>query len=49
MVFNKPEDWETFETVLEAERRNPNPADVNGFIKDVMHKQSQERISEMVH
>lgn len=49
MVFNKSKDWETFETVLEAERRNPNPADVNGFIRDVMHKESQERINEMVH
>jgi len=49
IIFRKPHDWETFETVQEAERRNPNPADVNAFIKNVMHKQCQERISELVH
>jgi len=49
IIFENPRDWETFETVQEAERRNPNPADVNAFIKNVMHKQQQERISEMVH
>ena len=48
IIFDNPDDWETYETVQEAERRNPNPADVNDFIKDVMHKQSQEGISEMV-
>ena len=47
ILFDKPDDWKTYETVLEAERRNPNPADVNAFIKDVMYKQ-HERISEML-
>jgi len=48
IIFGNPHNWETFETVQEAERRNPNAADVNAFIKNVMHKPQQESISEMV-
>ena len=48
IIFEDPQSWETFETVQEAQRRNPNPADVNAFIRNVMSKQSQETISKMV-
>lgn len=48
IIFDKPKEWETFDTVLEADRHNPNPADVNAFIRDVMHKPQREMVSEML-
>ncbi len=47
-IFGNPDDWETFEEVLDAERRNPNPVDVNAFITDVMRKHAQEEVREML-
>ena len=48
ILFYAPNNWDSFETVVEAERRNPNPADVDTFIKTRIGKQNQDRISEMV-
>lgn len=47
IIFTDPEDWNTYETIQEAERRNPDPADVNGFISTQVSKDNQTRILEM--
>jgi hypothetical protein len=49
IIFDDPDNLETFKTVQDADHRNPNPGDVNSFIKTLMNKQAQEKISEMVH
>jgi len=46
--FADPKNWNTYETIQEADRRNPDPADVNGFISSQVSKGSQTRVLEMV-
>lgn len=48
IVFTDPEDWNTYETVQEPERRIPDPADVNSFIATQLSKDNQTRVLEMV-
>ncbi len=49
IIFKNPNDCDTFETVQEARRRNPNPGDVNSFINTVISKESKDRILKMLH
>jgi len=48
MTFSSPEDLESYETIQEAERKTPDPADLNGFIASQLSSQNQQRILEMV-
>ncbi len=48
IAFTDPEDWKTYETLQEAERRNPDPADMNSFIASQVSKENQTRVLEMV-
>ena len=48
IIFTTPNDLDSFETVLEAKRSNPDPAEVDGFIADRIGKQNQDKISKMV-
>lgn len=48
IVFTDPEDWKTYDTIQEAERRNPDPADMNSFIASQISKENQTRVLEMV-
>ena len=48
ITFQDPSDWESYETIQEAERRNPDPADVNDFISTQVGKQTQAKILELV-
>ncbi len=38
MVFEHPSDWDTYEVVLEADRREPDPVDVDDFLQTQLDK-----------
>lgn len=48
IIFTDPKEWDSYETIQEAERRNPDPADVSRFIATQVSKSAQERVLEMV-
>jgi hypothetical protein len=48
IVFTDPEDWNTYETVQEPDRKIADPADVNSFIATQLSKDNQTRVLEMV-
>ncbi len=48
ITFSDPQDWNTYETRQEAERKNPDPADVNSFISTQVTKHNQTTILGMV-
>jgi hypothetical protein len=48
IMFKDPQDWSTYSTLQEAERRNPDPADVNSFITSQLSKDNQNHIQLMV-
>ncbi len=48
ITFTDPQNWNTYETVQEPERKNPDPADVNSFISTQISKENQTRVLEMV-
>lgn len=48
VTFTKPDDPSSYETLQEAERRNPDPSDVNGFVSSQISQANQARILEMV-
>ena len=48
IVFEKPEDWETYETVVDPKRKEPDPYEVNSFIKQQMKEESKESLSRKI-
>jgi len=48
ITFTSPEDLESYETIQEAERKTPDPADLNGFIASQLSNQNQQQLLEMV-
>jgi hypothetical protein len=48
ITFSNPQDWSTYTTKQEADRRNPDPADVNSFISTQVSRDKQTRVLEMV-
>jgi hypothetical protein len=48
ITFTDPQDWNTYETGEEAERRNPDPADMNSFIASQIKRENQTQILGMV-
>jgi len=45
IVFEKPEDWETYETIIDPKRREPDPYEVNSFIKQQLPEKTKEELS----
>lgn len=45
IVFDKPDDWETYETIVEPKRREPDPYEVNMFIKQQLSEKNKEELS----
>jgi len=48
ITFTVPNDWNTYKTIQEADRRLPDPADTNSFIASQISNDSQERVLRMV-
>jgi hypothetical protein len=48
ITFTNPEDWATFETIVEAERNNPEPSATSGFIGTQIKQENQNRILELL-
>ncbi|MCI0596564.1 MAG: hypothetical protein L0Z48_08490 [candidate division Zixibacteria bacterium] len=48
ITFSDPGNRESYETIVEAERKNPDPDDINGFISSQIHKENQKRVLQMV-
>ena len=48
ITFTDPGDPNSYEVVQEAERRTPDPEDVNGFIGSQLTKDNQSRVLELV-
>lgn len=48
IIFGEVNNWETYETIVEAERKNPDPDAVNGFISSQIKRDNQSRILQMV-
>lgn len=45
IVFEKPDDWETYETVVDPKRKDPDPYEVNSFIKQQIPEKNKEELS----
>jgi len=45
IVFEKPDDWETYETIIDPKRREPDPYEVNAFIKHQLPEKTKEELS----
>lgn len=45
IVFEKPDDWKTYETIIEPKRREPDPYEVNVFIKQQLPEETKEELS----
>jgi hypothetical protein len=45
IVFEKPEIWETYETIVDPKRREPDPYEVNAFIKQQLPDKTKEDLS----
>lgn len=48
ITFTNPEDWATFETIVEAERNNPDPSETSKFIGTQIKQENQNRILELL-
>ena len=48
IVFEKPEDWETYEVVVDPKRKDPDPNEVNLFIKQQMSESTRESLSRKI-
>lgn len=48
MYFTKPDDYETYEIMVEPERRDPDPADIDEFIRVQLGDVEKKSISEML-
>lgn len=48
IVFEKPEDWETYETIIEPRRKNPDPYEVNLFITQQLKERLKEDLSKKI-
>lgn len=48
LLFTDVNDWETYEEVVDAERKIPDPYDINSFISTHFGKEKQNRILEML-
>lgn len=45
IVFEQPDDWETYETVVDPKRKEPDPYEVNSFIKQQVSEKHKEELS----
>lgn len=45
LVFEKPDVWETYETVVDPKRKEPDPYEVNLFIKQQLPEKTKEELS----
>lgn len=48
IVFEIPEDWETYETVVEPRRREPDPNEIDSFIKQQIPDKQKEELSKRI-
>ena len=48
MTFSNPQDWSTFESIVDAGRNNPEPLATSGFIASQINKENQNRILELI-
>ena len=48
IVFETPNDWETYETVVDPKRREPDPYEVNSFIKQQIPEKQKEELSKKI-
>jgi len=48
IVFEMPSDWETYETVVDPKRREPDPYEVNSFIKQQIPEKLKEELSKKI-
>lgn len=44
ITFENPEDWKTYETVVDPKRREPDPGEINTFIKQQLTDSSREKL-----
>jgi hypothetical protein len=45
IVFENPNDWNTYETIVDPKRREPDPYEVNSFIKQQLPDKIKEELS----
>lgn len=48
LVFQKPQDWDTYQNLLEAKRQIPDPEYTNEFISRQISKKNQDEIQELL-
>jgi hypothetical protein len=48
IIFEKPDDWETFETIIEPRRKDPDPYEVNLFITQQLPARLKEDLSKKI-
>ncbi len=48
IIFEDPSDWGTYETIVDPTRRDPDPSEVNSFIKRQFNSKNQNELLEML-
>jgi hypothetical protein len=48
IIFEKPDDWETYETIIEPRRKDPDPYEVNLFITQQLKDRLKEDLSKKI-
>lgn len=48
LYFKKPDDWSTYETLVDPVRHLPAPEDVDGFIRTILTKDAHEMIHKLI-
>ena len=48
IVFEDPNTWETYETIIDPKRKDPDPSEVNLFIKRQISPNNQNELLEML-
>ena len=48
IVFDNPEDYDTYNIVVSARLKEPDPAEVDSFIRQQINAQNQEEVREWI-
>ena len=48
IIFEKPDDWNTYETLIEPKRKDPDPHEVNLFITQQLSNRFKEELSKKI-
>lgn len=48
LIFEQPDNWDTFDVIIEPKRKEPDPFEVNSFIKRQLCDKTKEKLSSLI-